>query len=132
MMYKQAIRKKLRFTTPKGMLSAEQLWDLSLADLTTTIKAARKVLKATEAADDLNFLEDSFSAPDPTAQLSFDILKDVYMTKKEENQAKKELLERKAHDQKIMEIIASKKDQALQDKSIQELEQMLSKPATTA
>lgn len=64
---------------------------------------------------------------DKENQLKFDILKDVYLTKKAENEAKRTELDRKANDQKILALIQQKKEGALAEKSIEELEAMLSK-----
>ena len=62
---------------------------------------------------------------DKTEQLRFDILKDVYLTKKAENEAIRSERDQKEKNQKIIELIAEKKEGALKEKSIQELEAML-------
>lgn len=122
-MYKQASQLKLRFNTSKGILSVEQLWDLTLTDLAATIKAVKKVLKKDDD-DELSFLTDS-KATDPMNQLAFDILKDVYLTKKKANEEVREAAEIKAHNQKILQLIAEKKDDSLKGMSIEELEKQL-------
>ena len=55
-MYKQASRLKLRFQTNVGLLSVEQLWDLTQTQLANAIKAVKKVLKKNDD-DELSFLE---------------------------------------------------------------------------
>lgn len=122
-MYKEASKLKLRFTTPKGLLSCEQLWDLSLIDLSNSVKAVKKILKKSDD-DELSFLEES-KIVDVENQLRFDILKDVYLTKKKENEEKRTELERKQHNQKILSIIAEKKEANLRDMSVEELEKMM-------
>lgn len=122
-MYKQASKLKLRFTTTKGLLSAEQLWDLSLIDLSNSVKAVKKILKKSDD-DELSFLEESKTV-DVENQLRFDILKDVYLTKKKENEDKRTELERKQQNQKILNIIAEKKESSLRDLSVEELEKLL-------
>lgn len=121
MMYKQAAQAKLRFTTPVGVLSVEQLWDMSLSQLTTTIKTVKKVLNKNDADDDLSFLEND-KVIDVENQLRFDILKDVYLTKKAEREEEKTASERKLHNQKIDALIAAKKESEMQGMSIEELE----------
>ena len=122
-MYKQASKLKLRFTTPKGVLSCEQLWDLSLTDLSNSIKAVKKILKKNDD-DELAFLEESKTV-DVENQLRFDILKDVYLTKKRENEERQMELERKRQNQKILAIIEEKKESNLRNMSVEDLEKLL-------
>ena len=58
-------------------------------------------------------------------ELTFEILKDIYVTKKSEAEAATSARERKEHNQKILALIQSKKEAELQGKSIEELEAML-------
>lgn len=125
-MYKEASKIQLRVPTPKGPLSVEQLWGLSLPDLSDSIKAVKKQLKKESNDDELSFLDESVET-DPTTQLRYDILKDVYLTKKKELDALKIAKENKENDQKILALIRDKKESSLKDKSIEELEAMLSK-----
>ena len=122
-MYKQASRIGLKIQTSKGVLSVDQLWSLSLSDLTTTIIAVKKTLKKTED-DDLDFLK-SIDVKDPENELRFNILKDIYLTRKKEIEDIKSENEKKAFNNKIMDLIASKQEDALKNKSIDELEALL-------
>ena len=121
--FKQASKLKLRFQTTVGLLSVEQLWDLSQTQLSNAIKAVKKVLKTTDD-DELSFLEDT-KVVDIENQLRFDILKDVYLTKKEEVEAIRNAAEVKAHNQKILALIAEKQEGKLRDMSVEELEKLL-------
>ncbi len=121
--YKEASRLKLRFATSKGSLSVEQVWELSLTDLTNCVRAVKKLLKKTDD-DDLSFL-DSTIAVDKTEQLRFDILKDVYLTKKADADALKTARETKEHNQKILALIADKQEESLKGKTEAELMAML-------
>jgi len=119
--FKLASQQKLRFQTSKGLLSTEQLWDLSLNDLDTlavlleeeSTKAGRK-----------SFLVRS-SAKDKTAKLKFDIVIDILSTKVEDANAASEAQEIKEHNKKIINLISEKKEESLKGKSIAELEAML-------
>lgn len=122
--YKQASKIGLRFQTSKGVLSLEQLWGLSVTDLSNSIKAVKKILKTTDD-DDLSFLEDSKGVVDVENQLRFDILKDIYITRKEESAALRTKAADKAHNQKILELIAEKKEGDLKGLSVAELEALL-------
>ena len=103
-MYKQAAQLKLRFQTNVGLLSAEQLWDLSQSQLSNAVKAVKKILKNTDD-DELSFLEDTKTI-DVENQLRFNILKDVYLTKKKAAEELRNAAEIKAHNQKILTLIA--------------------------
>ena len=121
--FKQASRLKLRFLTSVGPLSAEQLWDLSQTQLANAIKAIKKVLKKDDD-DELAFLE-STKTVDVENQLRFDILKDIYLTKKTEAEELRNAADVKAYNQKILALIAEKQEGELKGKSIAELEAML-------
>ena len=58
-------------------------------------------------------------------QLRFDILKDVYLTKKSENEAARTELETKAHNQKILALIQQKREAKLNDLDEAELKKLL-------
>jgi len=122
-MFKQASQLKLRFQTPVGIVSVEQLWDLSFTQLSNTIKAVKKVLKKTDD-DELSFLEDSKTV-DVENQLRFDILKEVYITKKKTVEEARTAAENKAYNQKILALISEKQEEGLKGKSIEELEALL-------
>ena len=122
-MFKQASKLKLRFQTNRGVLSVEQLWDLTLTDLSNAIKAVKKVLVKNDD-DELSFLE-STKTVDVENQLRFDILKDVYLTKKKEIEEVRTATEVKAHNQKILQLIAEKQENKLKDMDIEELEKLL-------
>jgi hypothetical protein len=122
-MFKQASKLGLRFQTNKGILSVEQLWQLSQTDLSNAIKAVKKVLKKNDD-DELSFLEDTKTV-DIENQLRFDILKDVYLTKKKDTEALRNAAEAKAHNQKILSLIAEKQEGKLKGMSIEELEKLL-------
>jgi len=122
-MFKQASKLKLRFTTNRGVLSVEQLWDLTQTELAKAIRDVKKVLtKNTD--DELSFLIGT-TVVDVENQLRFDILKDVYLTKKKENEELKTAAEVKAHNQKILALIAEKKEGELKELSVEELEKLL-------
>jgi hypothetical protein len=121
-MYKQASQFRLRFLTNVGQLSVEQLWDLSQTQLSNAIKSVKKVLKKNDD-DELSFLEDTKEV-DVENQLRFDILKDVYLTKKKEVEERRNAADIKAHNQKIDSLIAEKQEGKLREMSIEDLEKL--------
>lgn len=96
---------KLRFETPKGLLTVEQLFDLSMTDLSTTIKKVNALIKKEQATDDeLSFLE-GVDTTETQNSLRFRILKDVYLTKKDARDAAALDFEKKQRNQRIAEAL---------------------------
>jgi hypothetical protein len=122
-MYKKAAFIGLRVNTSRGLLSVEQLTSLGLSSLSTIIKNIKKSLSK-DNDDDLSFLDES-KIINSEDQLAFDILKDIYITKKREQEELRTEAQRKENNQKIMSIIHSKKEAQLSEMSIDELEKML-------
>ena len=120
-MYKEASKQKLRFQTMRGLLSTEQLWDLTVTDLDHIAVALKEEY---DNSGKKSFLTVR-SVKDKTAKLKFDVVLDVLTTKVEEAAAAKEAKETKEHNQKIIQLISEKQDEALKGKSIKQLESML-------
>jgi len=121
--FKQATRIGLRVSTSQGPLSVEQLWQLSLNKLAILIKNVKKSLQL-DNDDDLSFLDETKKV-DPVLQLTFDILKEIYVTKKTEAETEKNAANVKAHNEKIMALIHKQQEKALGEKSVEELTAML-------
>lgn len=126
--FKKASKKKLRFSTNRGVLSVEQLWDLSKDEIRQLVIKAREAAK--KSSGEVNDSELSFlDAPSKTKatddELRFEILKDIYLTKKYAEEKAQKKAEVKANNKKLLELIARKQDEALEKKSIKELEKML-------
>jgi hypothetical protein len=58
-------------------------------------------------------------------QLRFAILKEIFLTNKEESEANRTAKENKEFNKKIMDLIAEKEDGELKGKSIEELRAMI-------
>lgn len=125
-MYKQATRINLQFETEKGIVNVQQLWTLGTTTLSKAIKAINKKLKEQDKDDDeLSFLGTTTSSKNKEDVLRFEILKDIYLTKKQEAEEASLALSKKENNQKILELISRKKDTALEQMSVEELEKML-------
>jgi len=122
-MYKEATRLKLRFTTERGILSLEQLWDLSLSTLDDLAVLLEKAYKESGKK---SFLVKK-SKKDKELKLKFDIVLDILTTKVEESEASKNSLEIKEYNEKILALIAEKQEESLKDKSISDLKALLKK-----
>ncbi len=125
--YKKASKKKLRFNTNRGVLSVEMLWDLPKEEIRELVIKAREAAKKSsgQVSDaELSFL-DAPKAKATDDELRFEILKDIYLTKKNAEEKALKKAEIKANNKKVLELIARKHDEALEKKSIKELEKML-------
>ena len=119
-MFEIASKKKFRYPF-KGMITTEDLWDLSMAQLDTVYKALNKdVLVAQE--DSLMCKMDTVEAEVLT---KIDIVKYIFHTKELEAMAREEAAANAAKKQRIMEVLAQKQDNALLNMSEEELRQML-------
>ena len=121
MIYKQAIRQKLRFQSEKGALTTEQLWDLNINDLD---KLAITLKDESEKSERKTFLSKK-TDENTVSKLKFDIVYDVLTTKMDEVEIALKAKTAREHNQKIEAIIAKTKEVALSNKSIEELEKML-------
>ena len=126
--FKKASKKKLRFSTNRGVLSVEQLWDLSKDEIRRLVINAREVAKKSSGEvndSELSFLDAPAKTKATDDELRFEILKDIYLTKKSAEEMAQKKAEVKASNKKLLELIARKQDEALEKKSIKELEKML-------
>lgn len=119
-MFEIATRTKMRFPF-KGLVSVEDLWDLSVRDLDNIFKTLNAQVKKSQ--------EDSLLATktkeDETLSIQIEIVKHIVKTKLDEAETAKQSKELKEKKQKIMEMIAEKKDEALRNASVEELQAML-------
>lgn len=119
--FKTATKEKYRFPY-KGMISVEDLWDLNLAQLDGIYKSLNAQKKTAEE----DSLLGQHTKEDQTLQNKIEIVKDIFAEKQAEKEAVKRRIENAEEKRRIMEIIASKEDTALKEKSIDDLKKMLS------
>lgn len=126
--FKKASKKKLRFNTNRGVLSVEQLWDLPKDEIRQLVIKAREAVKKSSGEvndSELSFLDAPVKTKATDDELRFEILKDIYITKKSAEEKAQKKAESMANNKKILELIARKQDEALEKKSIKDLEKML-------
>ena len=131
-MYKKASRLKLRFESSRGPLTAEMLWDLKITELKTMVKAqAEKLQKLERPGDDLSFLEEIITSNETKEieieKLRFDILKDVFITRKDEAKDAAAYVKKKEELSHLREILRDKKEEELKKLSAEELEERIKK-----
>ena len=119
-MFEIATRTKMRFPF-RGMISVEDLWDLSVKDLDSIFKTLNTQVKKSQEES----LLATKSKEDETLAVQIEIVKHIVKTKLDEAETAKQSKELKEKKQKIMEMIAEKKDEALRNASVEELQAML-------
>ena len=119
-MFEYAARNKVRFPF-KGLISVEDLWDLTLANLDSIYKTLNKQVKQSEEESLLN----TKTTVDKELDVQIAIVKHIVAVKLAEQEAREKASAKKAQKQKIMAIIASKQDEALQNSSVEDLQKML-------
>lgn len=127
-MFEKASRLKLRFPSPKGALTVEDLWDLPLTSSTGKANLddlARQLQQSLESQKVGSFVTKASSA-DVRTQLQFDIVLRVIEVRLAENEAAAQREAARAKKQQIMEIISRKETEALSGASLDDLRAMLS------
>jgi hypothetical protein len=126
-MFEKAARLKLRFESSKGLLTAEDLWDLPLtskSDRPNLDDIARGLHNQIKNSEDVSFVKKEQKG-DSVLQLKFDVIKHVIDIKVAEDEARDKARENAAKRQRIMQIIAERKDQEMMEKPLEELEKLL-------
>lgn len=117
-----ATRTKMRFEY-RGILSVEDLWDLSLTGLDTIYKQLN-AKKKLEKEDSL-LTTTKATAQEVTLEVAIEIVKYIAKAKQDEANAAKLAAAKRMEKQRLLEILANKKDTELQGKSIEEIEKMI-------
>lgn len=119
--FKKAAKLRLRFSTSRGQLAVEDLYDLNLTSLNEIAKSVNRELKASEEE---SFIETK-SSKDTVLELKLEILKEVIADKIEDRDKKKARAERQAKMANIAALIESKQMEALGATPLADLQKMM-------
>lgn len=119
-LFKVASKKKYRFIY-KGVVTVEDLWDLSVEELDKIYKSLKSKQK-TEAEESLLT---TTSKEDKELNNKIEIVKIIVADKLEAKERATKSAEKRAKNQRILEIMADKADAELKAKSLDELRAML-------
>lgn len=129
--FEQASRLKLRFESPRGLLTVEDLWDLPL----TSPSGNRANLDAIgmslyrqtrDMAEVVSFVSPTAESREKSElELRLAIVKHVIDVKLRERAELQAAAERRDKKQRILELIARKQDEQLAERSEDELRTML-------
>lgn len=118
--FEVATRAKFRFSF-RGLISVEDLWDLSLENLDSIFKNLNSQVKASK--------EDSLlqikSEANETLDTMIEIVKHIVSVKLAENEVRAKIREKREQKQKILAIMSEKQDEELHSKTVEELSAML-------
>jgi hypothetical protein len=128
-LFEKATKWKLRYPTPVGNVTTEDLWDLPL----TSNKArqpnlndiAKGLSKQVKAGDEEDFVDPKVE-PDKELKAAFEVVKHVISVKIRHRDAAEKAQETKQKKARILELIAKKQDEALAEKSEDELRALVS------
>lgn len=119
-LFEMATRKKFRFPF-KGMISIEDLWDLSVKNLDAVFKALNAEAKQANEESLLAVKSDE----DTILDAKIAIVKHIVSVKLTDEEEKKQAAVKREQKRRIQELIANKQDKELEGKSIEELQAML-------
>lgn len=126
-LFEYATRNKIRFSSVRGELTVEQLWDVPLRskddfNLNTVAKAANKALKD---ISEESFVETAKTPEHTKRELVLEIVKYVIDVKINEEDAAKRRAENKAEKDKLLKILVEKQEGKLSALSEAELKKRI-------
>ena len=122
-LFKQASIRKFRFTSNKGELTVEQLWDLPLKakngfDLDSVARAVNADLKA---VTEESFVETRGNPAKTELEQKLELVKQIIADRMAQNAELLDAANRKARRDKLMGLLADKQDESLKGLSEEEL-----------
>lgn len=119
-LFELASREKFRYPY-KGQITTEDLWDLSAEKLDLVFKALSNQKKTT--------MEESLlgqpTREEQILEAKLNIVRYIFAAKQEELEQRRQKAANAEKRRRIMEIIASKEDDALASQSVEDLKRML-------
>lgn len=119
--YKLAAKQKERFATARGVLSVEQLFDLSPEELDTLAVGLQEEYDGSKGKSFLT----KRTTKDKNIKMRLDLVLDILQTKLDEANEEKNAAEVKRHNSKIEQMIAAKEDEELSSMSVADLRKLL-------
>lgn len=119
-LFESATRSKMRFPF-KGMISVEDLWDLSLTNLDSVFKTLNAEAKKSEEESLLN----TKSKEDEEISNKIEIVKYIVGVKLDEKKKREDAKKNAEMRQRLLEIKAKRQDAALENMSDEDLDKAL-------
>lgn len=126
-LFELATRKKLRFASPKGLLTTEDLWDLPMTGNTSLDTVSKLANRDVKVSAEESFVVDATPVND-IAVLKLDVLKHIIVVRKAEQAARMAAQEKADRRRKLLDLLAEKdneKDAAMtREEILKELESL--------
>lgn len=119
-LFETATRNKMRFPF-RGMISVEDLWDLSLTNLDSVFKTLNAEAKKSEEES----LLETKSKENEELSNKIEIVKYIVNIKLEEKKTRENARKNAEMKQRLLEIKAKRQDEALENMSDEDLDKML-------
>lgn len=114
--FKMAIEQKLRFPF-KGLVTVEDLYDLSPSQLDSIYKTLNKEVKTANE----DSLLDTKTKADSLLDLQIEIVKDVFAQKQQEANDRLLAKEKREEKQRLLQLLAKKEEEEMQGLSKEEI-----------
>lgn len=124
-----ATRRKLTFATPAGLLTTQDLWDLPLISSKVNVPCldniAMTVAKQIKDTGEITSFVTKSTSANTELNLKLDVVKYIIAEKVADQDTANKATETRQRNDRIRELIATKKDGELATKSIEELQKLL-------
>ena len=117
--FEKAVRIKLRVESNRGLLTVEDLWDLKVEELDGLYRKFKKEARDAEEESLINPVK-----ADEKLNLKIDVLKHVVTVKLTEREAASKRADTARKKAELLELIKSKENSAMAEKSLDELMEM--------
>ena len=126
--FEYATRNKIRFTTERGNLTVEDLWDLPLISTRglSLDQVGRDLRKAIRENEEESLVE-VYNPIENEMTIMFNIVKHIIDTKQQENINRKNKAEKDLKIKKLEEILARKTEDSLNELSIDDIQAEIEK-----
>ena len=128
-LFEYAARHKLRFSSIKGDLTVEQLWNdvplRSQRDDFSLDAVARAANRALKVVSEESFVDTTKTEKHTRLEMTFAVVKYIIDAKLAEEEAAKKRAENKIEKEKLLKILEEKQDGKLSDLSINDLKKRI-------
>jgi len=126
-MFEKITRKKVRFESPRGLLSIEDVWDLPLRKGMLTLDDMAKNLSKELRDNEESFVSDKKEVKIIIMKLKFKAIKHIIGVKLKDEEACKKKVENKKKYETIVDVLAEKERKDLKGQSDKALRKRLKK-----
>ena len=116
--FEQAAKLKLRVESDRGLLTVEQLWDISLTDLDTL---ARGINMALKSYGEESFIHTKTSTKEVQLKLQLDLLKHIIGAKLEARELAEKREQNSAKRKTLLQALESKENEELNSMSKEDI-----------